>query len=213
MVNFLAKSLRSGRRTKFGRKVLLGARKKFRRGARETTIWGGGGGVGREMWFNFFPYIHQHGSEAESQTKLFVLCFSIKNKKCTEKKIVRVSLLLITLFSMLKTVCLGYRTYKEKSLKESTRETRGAGQRRMVTSETNLSSKCKMFLQDTTNKEELFSLLTKNVRDFQSPENKEVNITSGDNVFSSSGSSGHEDATTRKLIWHKNCCACSTRSQ
>ena len=101
---------------------------------------------------------------------------------------------------MLKTVCLGYRAYKEKSLKESTRETRGAGQRRMVTSETNLSSKCKMFLQDTTNKEELFSLLTKNVRDFQSPENKEVNITSGDNVFSSSGSSGHEDATTRKLI-------------
>ena len=33
-------------------------------------------------------------------------------------------------------------------------------------SETNLSSKWKMFLENTTNKEELFSLLTKKVRDF-----------------------------------------------
>ena len=109
--------------------------------------------------------------------------------------------------------CLFGIPYKEKRLKESTRETRGAGQRRMVTSETNLSSKWKMFLQDTTNKEELFSLLTEKVRDFQSPENKEVNISSGENVFSSCGSSGFEDATTRKLGRHKNCCACSTRSQ
>ena len=34
---------------------------------------------------------------------LFVLYFAIENKKYTEKEIVRVSLLLITLFSMLKT--------------------------------------------------------------------------------------------------------------
>ena len=33
-----------------------------------------------------------------------------------------------------------------------------------------------MFLQDTTNKEELFSLLTNTIKYFQSPENKEVNI-------------------------------------
>ena len=36
-----------------------------------------------------------------------------------------------------------------------------------------------MFLQVTTNMEEIFSLLTEKVKDFQFPENKEVNITSG----------------------------------
>ena len=41
------------------------------------------------------------------------------------------------------------------------------------------SIKLEMFLQVTTNKEELFSLLTEKVKDFQFPENKEVNITSG----------------------------------
>ena len=66
-------------------------------------------------------------------------------------------------------------TYKEKSLKESTKERRGAGQRRRVTNETKLPSKWKMSLQDTTNKQELFSLLTEKVKDFQFPENKEVN--------------------------------------
>ena len=53
-----------------------------------------------------------------------------------------------------------------------------------MTSETNLSSKRKRFLQDTTNKEELFSLLTKKVKDFQSPENKEVNTTLQEKMFS-----------------------------
>ena len=71
---------------------------------------GGGGGVRCDLIF--FPYLHQHESEAESQAKLFVPCFAIENKKCAEKKIVRITLLLITLFSMLKTVCLGYRTRK-----------------------------------------------------------------------------------------------------
>ena len=69
-------------------------------------------------------------------------------------------------------------------MKESTRETRGTGQRRKVTSETNLSSKWKMFLQDTTNKEELFSLLTNTIKYFQSPENKEVNIFFQEKMFS-----------------------------
>ena len=43
-----------------------------------------------------------------------------------------------------------------------------------MTSETKLPSKWKMFLQDTTNRKELFSLLTEKVKDFQFPENKEV---------------------------------------
>ena len=62
-----------------------------------------------------------------------------------------------------------------------------------------------MFLQDTTNKEELFSLLTEKVKDFQFPENKDVNITSGENVFSSSKSSDmqrcdHEETDTRIAV-------------
>ena len=80
----------------------------------------------------------------------------LKIKKYTEKK--------IAIFDVEN--CLFGIPYKDKCLKESTRETRGAGQRRMVTSETNLSSKWKMFLENTTNKEELFSLLIKKVRDF-----------------------------------------------
>ena len=90
-------------------------------------------------------------------------------------------------------------------MKESAREKRDEGQRRKVTSETKLPSKWKMFLQDTTNKEELFSLLTEKVKDFQFPENKDVNITSGENVFSSSKSSDmqrcdHEEADTRIAV-------------
>ena len=113
----------------------------------------------------FFPYTHQHESEAESQAKLFVLCFAIENKKIYRKKD-RPSIFIThhAIFDVEN--CLFGIPYKEKCLKESTRETRGAGQRRMVTSKTNLSSKWKMFLENTTNKEELFSLLTKKVRDF-----------------------------------------------
>ena len=98
----------------------------------------------------FFPYTHQHESEAESQAKLFVLCFAIENKKIYRKKD-RPSIFIThhAIFDVEN--CLFGIPYKEKCLKESTRETRGAGQRRMVTSETNLSSKWKMFLENTTN--------------------------------------------------------------
>jgi len=161
------------------------------------------------MWFNFFPYIHRRESEAESQAKLSVLFFAIENKKCTEK---RSSEYLYCSSRYFRSWKLFGIPYKEKSLKVSTRETRGADQKREVTSETDLSSKWKMFLQDTTNKEELFSLLTKKVKDFQSPENKDVNITSGENVFLSSGSSGCEDATTRKLRTQELLCMFYTLS-
>ena len=91
-------------------------------------------------------------------------------------------------------------------MKESTREKRGARQRRKVTSETKLPSKWKMFLQVTTNEEELFSLLTEKVKDFQFPENKEVNITSGENVSSSRGASDmqrcdHKEADSKIAVY------------
>ena len=125
-----------------------------------------------------YPYPHQHESEPDTQSMRSFSCFVSRLKikiYIYKKEIVRVSLLLITLFSMLKTVCLRYVQRKIKGLKESTREKRDTGQRRKVTSEIKLPSKWKMFLQDSTNKEELFSLLTEKVKDFQFPENKEVN--------------------------------------
>lgn len=56
-----------------------------------------------------------------------------------------------------------------------------------------------MFLQDNTNKKELFALLTSRVANLQFPENKEVNITSDESVISSRGSTDiqkcdHEEA-------------------
>ena len=109
------------------------------------------------------------------KAKLFVLCFAIENKKIYIQKKDCPSIFIThhAIFDV-ENCLFGIRT-KKKSLKESTKERRGAGQRRKVTNETKLPSKWKMSLQDTTNKEELFSLLTEKVKDFQFPENKEVN--------------------------------------
>ena len=65
--------------------------------------------------------------------------------------------------------------------------------------------KWKCFCKILTNKVELFSLFTEKVKDFQFPENKQVNITSGENVFSRSGSSDvqrcdHEKADTKIAV-------------
>ena len=48
-------------------------------------------------------------------------------------------------------------TYKASSIKDSTREKRGNGQRRKVTGETKIPPNWKAFLQDNTNKKELCS--------------------------------------------------------
>ena len=51
-------------------------------------------------------------------------------------------------------------------MKESATEKKVAGQTRKVTIETKVPSKWKGYLQDTTNKEGLFSLLTEKVNNF-----------------------------------------------
>jgi len=79
-------------------------------------------------------------------------------------------------------------THKANSIKDSTREKRGKGQRRKVTGDTKIPPNWKAFLQDNTNKKELFALLTSRVSNFQFTENKEVNITSDESVVSSRGS-------------------------
>ena len=104
-----------------------------------------------------------------------------------------------------KRVDIVWDTYKGNSIKNSTREKRGKGQRRKVTGETKIPPNWKAFLQDNTNKKELFALLTDRVADFQFPEDKEVYITSEEDVLSSQGPSDvqrcdHEEADTRITV-------------
>ena len=84
-----------------------------------------------------------------------------------------------------KQVDIVWDTYKDNSIKDSTRVKRGKGQRRKVTGETKIPSNWKAFLQDNTNKKEFFALLTNRVADFQFLEDKEVYITSKEYVISS----------------------------
>ena len=57
-------------------------------------------------------------------------------------------------------------TYIADSLKESTREKRGKGLRRKVSSQTKLPGNWMDFLPDSTNKKELFAFLTSKVVEF-----------------------------------------------
>ena len=63
-----------------------------------------------------------------------------------------------------KRVDIVWNTYKENSIKNATRETRGKGQRRKVTGETKIPPNWKAFLQDNTNEKEYFALLTNRVQ-------------------------------------------------
>ena len=95
--------------------------------------------------------------------------------------------------------------YKANSIKDSTREKRGKGQRRKVTGDIKIAPNWKAFLQNNTNKKELFVLLTSRVSNFQFPENKEVNISSNESVVLSRGSTDiqrcdHEETDTRIAV-------------
>ena len=72
---------------------------------RETTI---GGREGREMWFNLPLHTSAWKRRWKSRRNFSCYVWRLKIKNIRKKKIVRVSLLLITLFTMLNTVCLGY---------------------------------------------------------------------------------------------------------
>lgn len=94
--------------------------------------------------------------------------------------------------------------YRPESLKEAVREKRGSGARKKVSEQTKLPRNWNSVLQDPTNKQELFALLTKKVSEFQFPEDKLVVITDGENVSVSSGHTmpkcNHEEADTRLLV-------------
>ena len=96
-------------------------------------------------------------------------------------------------------------TYIPDSLKESTREKRGQGIRRKVSSQTKLPGNWLDFLRDPLNKEELFTFLTKKIEEFSWPPDKAVYVTSGQAVSSLGSSStmdscNHEEADTRMVV-------------
>ena len=65
------------------------------------------------------------------------------------------------------------------SLKESAREKRGKGVRRKVAGHVKLPQNWQAFLKDSSNKKELFNLLTKQVETASFPADRVVYITSG----------------------------------
>ena len=68
-------------------------------------------------------------------------------------------------------------TYLPDSLKESTREKRGKGLRRKVSSQAKLPGKWMDFLCDFKNKTELFAFLTDQISKFTFPPNKQVYVS------------------------------------
>ena len=96
-------------------------------------------------------------------------------------------------------------TYREGSLKDTTREKRGKGVRKKVAPQTKLLGNFATFLQESKNKEELFALLTEEVSAYEYPVDKEVYITSGQSVVSKGSSepmpaTDHEEADSRMCL-------------
>jgi len=88
---------------------------------------------------------------------------------------------------------------------ESTRQKRGKGVRRKVSGETKLPRNWSDFLNDSSNKKELFDFLTYKVANFVSAEGKAVYITSEESVITVCSSSpmpncNHEEADTRIVV-------------
>lgn len=95
--------------------------------------------------------------------------------------------------------------YHPDSLKESTREKRGKGKRKKVGENTKLPRDWKNFLLDSSNKEELFALLSKRIGIFEcQTEGKKIFITSAENVMSCGERvmqpCNHEEADTRIIL-------------
>ena len=93
--------------------------------------------------------------------------------------------------------------YLLDSLKESTREKRGKGVRRKVSSHAKLPRYWMDFLHDQNNKKELFALLTSKVIEFVCPPSKVVYVTSGECVISAGSDMtnyNHEEADTKVVV-------------
>ncbi|KAL9954024.1 hypothetical protein ACROYT_G041512 [Oculina patagonica] len=72
--------------------------------------------------------------------------------------------------------------YRSASLKDATREKRGKGVRRKVAGHVKLPQNWQAFLEDSSNKKELFNFLTKQVETASFPDDKFVYITSSNSL-------------------------------
>ena len=96
-------------------------------------------------------------------------------------------------------------SYFPDSLKESTREKRGKGERRKVSGPTKLPGNFQDFLRDNINKMELFHFLTSKIEKHSWCQDKDIYATSGPNVVSVGFSNpmetcNHEEADTRLIV-------------
>ena len=104
--------------------------------------------------------------------------------------------------------------YREDSLKSTTRERRGAGTRRRVTSSSRLPKNWKSFLHVSDNKTELFLFLAKELQGINI-EGKEVHTTYGELTLSSPPTEmmecSHEEADTRLMLHAYHASQCGYR--
>lgn len=109
--------------------------------------------------------------------------------------------------------------YREGSLKRTTRERRGTGQRRQVTMSTRIPTDWKGFLRNDENKNERFLLLASYVVSMVIPDDKELYTTSGESVLSSTNRINltnlapctHEEADTRLMVHVLDASCCGHR--
>ena len=95
-------------------------------------------------------------------------------------------------------------TYITCSLKESTREKRGKGMRREVTGRNKLPRNWIDFLQNSENKQQLFSFLSHKLASMEYVEGKQVIVTTGTSVAPANINRmqpcNHEEADTRMVV-------------
>ncbi|XP_063543982.1 uncharacterized protein LOC134754187 isoform X2 [Cydia strobilella] len=110
-------------------------------------------------------------------------------------------------FATVSRIDLVWDRYDNESLKNTTREKRGTGQRTRVTLNTKIPKGWSNFLRDSTNKEELFHLLTSQCHTAKYASNKELYVTDGEVVLSNSSRDkqklepcNHEEADTRMMV-------------
>ena len=118
-----------------------------------------------------------------------------------------------------KRVDLVWDVYREGSLKRTTHEGKGTGQRRQVTMSTRIPTNWKGFLRNDENKNELFLLLASYVVSMVIPDDKELYTTSGESVLSSINRINltnlapctHEEADTKLMVHVLDASCCGHR--
>lgn len=104
--------------------------------------------------------------------------------------------------------------YIEKSLKESTREMRGKGSRKLVRLNTTIPRNWFEFLRHAENKKDLFSLISNYFKNVPLAENKVLVCNNNEETFYNSSSSdiiemigvcNHEEADSRIFVHSLNC--------